>query len=108
VQTPVVAPLPYQPDQLTDRKTALAGRLRKYSTPRRFENGGIVDRFMKTGQGKDGKAVWIYFNDLAGRGVFSSILVVNRDAKAAPEDMTGPEKQREGEGLKVSAAQWPV
>jgi S1-C subfamily serine protease len=65
---------------------------RKYSTPRRFENGGIVDRFMKTGQGKDGKAVWIYFNDLAGRGVFSSILVVNRDAKAAPEDMTGPEK----------------
>ena len=64
----------------------------KYSTPRRFENGGIVERFMSTGQSADGKAVRIYINDLAGRGVFASILVVNRDAKAVPEDMTGPEK----------------
>ena len=65
---------------------------RKYSTPQRFENGGIVDRVMLTGQNPDGKAVQMYINHLAGRGVFASILVVNRDVKAAPEDITGPEK----------------
>jgi S1-C subfamily serine protease len=65
---------------------------RKYSTPQRFENGGIVDRVMLTGQNPDGKAVRMYINHLAGRGVFASILVVNRDVKAAPEDITGPEK----------------
>ena len=65
---------------------------RKYRTPLRFENGGIADRFMDTGQSRDGNAVRISFNDLAGRGAFASILVVNRDAKAAPELMTGPEK----------------
>ncbi len=64
----------------------------KYSVPRRFENGGIVERSLGTGRSRDGSPVRIYSNDLAGRGVFASILVINRNAKATPGDMTEQEK----------------
>lgn len=64
----------------------------KYAVPRRFENGGIIERSLGAGQSRDGSPVRIYSNDLAGRGVFASILVVNRNAKATPADMTEPEK----------------
>jgi hypothetical protein len=71
----------------------------KYSVPRRFENGGIIDRRMATEQSRDGSAVRVFTNDLTGRGTFVSIIVVNRDAKPEPADMTEQEKLAWARGL---------
>jgi S1-C subfamily serine protease len=72
---------------------------RKYSIRRRYENGGIVIRRMETGQSTEGSPVRVFTNDLAGRGAFISIAVINRNAKPDPNQMTEAERDAWARGL---------
>ena len=66
---------------------------------RRFENGGIIVRRMASGWSKDHKAFRIFTNDLSGRGAFVSIVLVNRDAKPDPADLSQEEQRAWALGL---------
>jgi S1-C subfamily serine protease len=70
-----------------------------YASPWRFENGGMIDRQMLTGQTTNGKTVRVFRNTLSGRGASVSILVVNRDVKSNPAEMTEQEKLAWARGL---------
>jgi S1-C subfamily serine protease len=70
----------------------------KYSS-QRFENGGIVTRYMKIGQTKDLKSVRVFTSNLSGRGAFVSISVINRDVKADSTTITDTEKLAWARGL---------
>ena len=65
----------------------------RFSAGRHFENGGIVDRHMTTGRGREGKRVQVFRNDVTGRSTFASLAVVNRDAGGIrPAEMTEPDR----------------
>jgi hypothetical protein len=74
-------------------------RDRKYSVARRFENGGVIVRRMASGWSKDHKAFRVFTNDLSGRGAFVSIVLVNRDAKPDPADLSQEEQRAWALGL---------